>query len=257
MLSFSRFLYVEFVSDMKLPTLIQAHKNAFAAFGGWPKSILYDNMKQVKIGPDTWNSLFLDFATYYDFTPKTHRIRRPRTKGKVERMVSYVRDSFLKGRSFADFVDLNAQAQHWLAHVANVRIHATTQRRPVDLWAEEKLTPLTSMPPYVLAETFQRTADKEGFVSLDGSRYSVPPTHACQKLTLLRRPERIVIMAGTQVLTEHIRAGKSGECIAKPEHLQELWKISLGTDTPPYPSWSLTFDTQVQARPLTRYEEVA
>ena len=85
----------------------------------------------------------------------------------------------------------------------------------------------------------------------------MPPTHAEEKLTLLRRPDRVLILSGTQVLTEHVRAVKTGECIAKPEHLQELWKLSVGSDTPPDPQWSLTFETQVQARPLTCYEEAA
>jgi transposase len=255
-LSFSRTLYVEFVSSMNLPTLLRCHQSAFAFFGGWPKSVLYDNMKQVKIGPDTWNSLFIDFAAYYGFTPKTHRIRRPRTKGKVERMVSYVRDSFLKGRIFGDFIDLNAQARHWLEHVANVRIHATTGRRPIDLLAEEQLTPHASVRPFVIPDLLVRTANRESLVSVDGSRYSVPPTHACQKLTILRRPDTLLILAGEQVITEHARAATSGSCIVKSEHMRELWKLSLGPDAKPDQQWQMTFEESVETRSLARYEEV-
>lgn len=255
-LSFSRTLYVEFVSSMNLPTLLRCHQNAFAFFGGWPASILYDNMKQVKIGPDTWNGLFMDFANYHGFTPKTHRIRRPRTKGKVERMVSYIRDSFLKGRTFADFADLNAQALHWLEHVANVRVHATTHRRPIDLLPEEKLTAHASIRPFVIPDVLVRTADREALVSVDGSRYSVPPSHACRKLTIMRRPDSLLILAGEQVITEHARAVKSGSCIVKPEHMQELWKLSIGSDVTAGPQWQMTFEENVQARALSRYEEV-
>lgn len=255
-LSFSRTLYVEFVTSMNLPMLLRCHQNAFAFFGGWPASLLYDNMKQVKIGPDTWNGLFMDFANYYGFTPKTHRIRRPRTKGKVERMVSYVRDSFLRGRTFRDFADLNAQARHWLEHVANVRLHATTGRRPIDLLPEEKLTPQASIRPFVIPDLLVRTANREALVSVDGSRYSVPPSHACQKLTILRRPDSLLVLAGEQVIAEHERAVKSGSCIVKPEHMRELWKLSLGPDAKPDPEWRMTFEESVETRPLARYEEV-
>ena len=86
-LGFSRMLYVEFTFSMDLSTLLECHKRAFAYFGGWPESILYDNMKQVRLGPDQLNPLMLDFAGHYGFSIKTHRVRRPRTKGKVERMV--------------------------------------------------------------------------------------------------------------------------------------------------------------------------
>jgi len=145
-LGFSRLLYVEFTTSVELPVLIQCHLNAFQFFGGWPRTILYDNMKQVKLGPGEFNPLFLDFAHPYGIVPKTHRVRRPRTKGKVERMVDYVKDNFLKGRTFDDLSDLNAHVRHWLDHTANTRLHATTNQRPVDLWTVEKpkLTALTA-----------------------------------------------------------------------------------------------------------------
>src|SRR5665213_659418 len=126
-LGFSRALFIRFTLSMDVPTLIKCHQDAFEYFGGWPRVMLYDNMKQVKVGPNEWNQQFLDFANHHGFTPKTHRIRRPRTKGKVERMVFYVKDNFLNGRSFVDLQDLNNQALHWLENTANVRQHATTR----------------------------------------------------------------------------------------------------------------------------------
>jgi transposase len=87
---------------MALPALIDCHRHAFAELGGWPRQIVFDNMKQLRVGPGRWNDAFLDFARHYGFTPKTRRPYRPRTKGKVERAVEYVRDGFLLGRAFAD-----------------------------------------------------------------------------------------------------------------------------------------------------------
>ncbi len=86
-LGYSRMLFVRFTTSMNLATLIDCHQQAFAYLDGWPRVIFYDNMKQVKLGPGRWNEAFLDFARHYGFTPKTHRAYRPRTKGKVERMV--------------------------------------------------------------------------------------------------------------------------------------------------------------------------
>jgi transposase len=48
-LSYSRYLYVEFTHSMSLPELIRCHQRAFEFFGGWPRTILYDNMKQVRL----------------------------------------------------------------------------------------------------------------------------------------------------------------------------------------------------------------
>src|SRR5579862_42167 len=85
-LSFSRMLYAEFTRSMRIETLIRCHQNAFAFFGGWPRHILYDNMRQVAAGPQRINPRFRDFADHHGFAVRTHRPYRPRTKGKVERM---------------------------------------------------------------------------------------------------------------------------------------------------------------------------
>lgn len=79
-LGFSRMMYVQFTSSMKLPVLIDCHLAAFRYLGGWTRSLLFDNMKQVRLGADRWNPLFLDFANHYGIVRKTCRPRWPRTK---------------------------------------------------------------------------------------------------------------------------------------------------------------------------------
>lgn len=97
-LSFSRMLYVEFTTSMDLPSLIACHQRAFVYFGGLPGSVLYDNMAQVRLpGSHALNPLMADFAAHHGFAVKTHQPYRPRTKGKVERMVDYLKDNFLRG----------------------------------------------------------------------------------------------------------------------------------------------------------------
>lgn len=255
-LSFSRMLYIEFTSSMKLPALLRCHQNAFAFFHGWPLEILYDNMKQVRLGPTELNPLFADFARHYGFAVKTHRIRRPRTKGKVERMVLYVKDAFLNGRTFTDLFDLNAQAQHWLTHTANARTHATTQRRPLDLWPQETLTALTSTSPYQLIDLVPRQAGVDGFVHFERSRYSLPPEFAGQTVLIGHRENKIVIRSQNMIVAEHVPAPKAGATVADPLHLEALWKLSLRNTKIPPPRWQLTFDQPVETAPLERYQEV-
>lgn len=256
-LSFSRLLYIEFTTSMKLPALLRCHQNAFDFFHGWPLEILYDNMKQVRLGPSELNPLFADFARHYGFAIKTHRIRRPRTKGKVERMVRYVKDAFLNGRSFTDLPDLNTQAQHWLTYTANARTHATTNRRPLDLWPQEKLTACASIAPYPLVALVPRQAGFDGFVHFERSRYSLPPEYAGQTVLIGHREHKIVIRCQDMIVAEHLPASKAGSTVADPLHLEALWKLSLRNAKTPPPRWQLTFDQSVEAAPLTRYQEVA
>src|SRR5690606_24285239 len=76
------------------------------------------------------NAEFMRFAAHWDFRIRACRPYRAKTKGKVERPVSYVRQSFFYGRSFLNDDDLNAQALSWLAQTANARLHRTTAEAP-------------------------------------------------------------------------------------------------------------------------------
>jgi transposase len=256
-LGFSRALYVRFTTSMDVPTLIDCHQRAFEYLGGWPSEILYDNMKQVKLGPNEWNPLFLDFANHYGFTPKTHRIRRPRTKGKVERMVFYVKDNFLNGRAFAGLDDLNAQATHWLDNTANARVHATTSRKPADLLAQEGLTPVQTVKAYKVYPTRTADVEAEGFVRIGGSRYSVPPAYVGRSVTVTLRERKVIIRSGDLIIAEHDEADRPGSSVAAKEHLAELWKLSLASADGPLPNWQMTFRQDVAATPLNRYEAAA
>src|SRR5882672_4464648 len=76
-LRFSRMLFVTFTTEMKMATLLRCHQEAFDYFGGWPQTILYDNMKSVKLSAQQWNPQLVDFLSHYGIVPKTHQVRRP------------------------------------------------------------------------------------------------------------------------------------------------------------------------------------
>ena len=95
------------------------------------------------------NAEFLRFAKHWGFLPRSCRPYRARTKGKVERPIRYIRESFFYGRSFANDDDLNEQAVRWLEGTANVRRHATTGERPIDRFERDEravLLPLATCP---------------------------------------------------------------------------------------------------------------
>lgn len=156
-LGFSRMSYVEFVTDMRVETLIVCHQHAFEAFGGIPKRALYDNMKTVVIerdasgeGEHRFHAGFLDYARHCGFVIKLCRPYRAKTKGKVERFNGYLRRSFyvplsaqLKQAGLTlDAVTANIQVRIWLKDIANERVHGTTQIRPTQRLAEECLQPI-------------------------------------------------------------------------------------------------------------------
>lgn len=145
-LGYSRASYVEFVSDMKVATLIGCHERAFAAFGGVARRVLYDNMKTVVLERDVYgagrhryHAGFLDYAGHSGFIIKLCQPYRAKTKGKVERFNGYLRRSFYvplasrlaQSGQRLDVVTANIEVTRWLREVANERVHGTTGEKPV------------------------------------------------------------------------------------------------------------------------------
>jgi len=258
-LSFSRMMYVQFTTSMRMPALLQAHGEAFRFLGGVPAEILYDNMKQVRIGPDRLNEQMVDFARHHGFRIRTHRPYRPRTKGKVERPVDYIKDNFLKGREFNGLDGLNLHAIRWLEQTANVRVHGTTRRRPVDLIEQERaaMVSIDRIAPYRFVDPVQRVVSTESMVRFGGSAYSVPPEHAGRTVTVAADAGQVIVKVNDSIVAEHRQATQPGQCIVEREHLAELWRITNERVALPddAPRWTLRFDQAVATTPLTTFEE--
>ena len=237
-LSFSRMLFVRFTTSTNLETLIDCHQRAFDYLGGWPRQVLYDNMKQVRLGPGRWNPAFLDFADHYGFTPKTHRPYRPRTKGKVERAVDYVKDGFVLGRHFAD-LDETERPGARLARRDGQRPGARHDRATAGgPAAAGGAHPRRVGAGVSLRRPFaDRTASFEAMVAYEGSRYSVPPSFAGKAVRVSALGGQVVIRAGDAVIAEHREAAEPGQCIADPAHIAELWRFTNEhVRRPPHPA---------------------
>jgi transposase len=148
-LGYSRLLWARFFTQQDMRTLFQGLEEAFTFFGGVPRELLFDQMASVITrdlrplgGKLIENAEFLRFAAHWGFRVRACRPYRAKTKGKVERPIRYLRDSFLYGREFVSDDDLNAQADTWLQSTANVRIHSTTKLRPLHRFTQEEQTVL-------------------------------------------------------------------------------------------------------------------
>lgn len=121
--------------------------------GGVTREILYDNMRRVVTKRDAYGKRLPQFQDEFyaltkrqGFRPVLCRPRRPQTKGKVERAIEYVAESFFhplvtrlafEGRA-TDLAGLNAEARLWFGQVANARKHGTTGEAPMACLAVEQ-----------------------------------------------------------------------------------------------------------------------
>ena len=197
-LGYSRRQYLHFVDSQDFATTIRQHIRAFEHLGGVAATCLYDNMKVVVTGYDgdepIYNTRFLAFAAHYGFRPVACRVRRPQTKGKVERPFGYAESSLLGGRDFHSLVHLNETTAWWLAEVADVHLHRQTKARPLDRHAQElpHLIPLPARP-FDAAEVVYRTVDAEGFVVYRNNFYAAPWRLIGQPVAVRITEEELVI----------------------------------------------------------------
>ena len=202
-LGYSRRAYIRFVESQDLPTTLREHIRAFEYLGGVARVCLYDNMKVVVLRHDDegpiYNPKFLAFATHYGYRPQACAVRRPQTKGKVEKHFHYVEVNLLNGRTFQSLEHLNEVTARWLAEVADVRIHRETKQRPVDRHAEEQphLIPLPAVP-YDVAPVEYRVVNVEGDIVYLLNTYSVPWRHIGQVLPV-RITENELIVYGPKI----------------------------------------------------------
>jgi transposase len=197
-LGYSRRQFLHFVESQDFATTIRQHMRAFEHLGGVAATCLYDNMKVVVTGYDgdepIYNTRFLGFAAHYGFRPVACRVRRPQTKGKVERPFGYAESSLLGGRDFHSLAHLNETTAWWLAEVADVHLHRQTKARPLDRHAQEQphLIPLPARP-FDAAEVVYRTVDAEGFVVYRNNFYAAPWRLIGQPVAVRTTEDELVI----------------------------------------------------------------
>jgi len=168
-LSYSRMLWLRFFHRQDMNALMSGLEQAFRFFGGVPAEALFDQMRSVVTqdnresgGRLIENLEFLRFANHWGFRPRVCRPYRAKTKGKVERPIRYVRENFFYGREFISDADLDAQLSRWIDEVANVRVHRTTNQRPVDRFEHEErmvLQPLAARPYRRVGASGQQSAE--------------------------------------------------------------------------------------------------
>ena len=110
-------MFIEFFPNAKQENLFIGMLHAFR-YMGVPEYVLTDNMKSVVDhrdleGKPVWNREYEGFMDVVGFKTKLCKPRHPYTKGKVERLVGFVKGNFLAGRTFWNVTDLNQQALDW------------------------------------------------------------------------------------------------------------------------------------------------
>jgi transposase len=232
-LGWSRASYLEFTVSADAAWFLRCHLHAFHYLGGVPRKILHDNLKTAVVGRDAegkvhWNPRYLDFSEYCGFTPRACKPYRPRTKGKVENGIKYVRGNFWTGLRYMDLADLNRQARDWLDTVANVRIHGTTREVPFERLSLENLQTMGHKPDYDTSIICHRKSSSDCLISYDGNYYSVPARYHKKNVMVKETDQEeliILTIAGDEIARHQIVHGHN-QRIIESAHYKDIAALS-------------------------------
>lgn len=123
-----------------------------------------------------WQKDYEDFMKTVGFQTKLCKPRHPFTKGKVERLVRFVKENFLVGRSFLDITDLNQSALDW-CNRQNAVYHRATDCVPQQM---HEIDCSKSAASFLETQDIfwylcpLRKISFDGFVNYEGRRFGVP-----------------------------------------------------------------------------------
>lgn len=221
----SRKLYLEFTHSQSFETFARCHVHAFRHMGGSAREILYDNLATAVAERDgrliRFNPRFLELARQYDFFPRACTPASPWQKGKIERLLGYVRQNFWPLRSFADLADVNRQAREWRDQVANQRPHRETRQRPDERHRPDALRPLPELDPDY-RDTAQPLAHRDLRVCFDGNRYCVPARWVGARLTLKADSSSVSLYHRDRLIVAYPRCWRRGQTLGAERFEREL-----------------------------------
>jgi hypothetical protein len=200
-------------------SILEAHILAFEYFGGVPEEILYDRMRNVYVrrlcetpdagsealgvGKPLFTQSLMTLAIHYGFKPAVAPAYAAWVKGKIERPLEFVRESWWRGYEFMNLEMANEDLADWLAR-KELRIHGTTHEQ-IAVRFERERPKLRALPPSRCDVSLRltRQVQKDCTISVDANRYILPHTLVGQTLTIRMKDSHLRIFADAQLVEEY------------------------------------------------------
>jgi transposase len=225
----SGYTYVEALVSAKAEDLFGGLNRCLEYFGGVPRNVVSDNMRQYVVKNSRYEYTFTELAQQWSAHCKTNleatRIRHPRDKPSVEKHVyiSYLRIyARLRDEQFPTLSSLNCRVRELLdAHNDCLRSRGGESRRDVFLSCERSL--LTPLPPepFVVRHTTKAKVQKNYHVELgeDKHFYSVHYRHIGRQTTIVYDRGQVEVFIGMERIAAHRRNFRQWGYTTLPEHM--------------------------------------
>lgn len=258
-LGYSRRMFIQAFLHERQTAWFRGLEGAFLHFNGVPQQVLLDNAKPLVTAHNIvdkeviFNERLKAFARYWGFTPVACSPYRARTKGKDERMVSYVKRNAIAGRSFVSLYELSSHLERWNAQIADLRIHDTVQERPIERFQRDEantLQILPNHPSFMQLREFSRRVHTDSCIEFETNWYSVPSEYVDKLVTIQVFEKDLKVMHNGEVIAHHNLSEGRRQRNVVFDHLKGI----VGAKTVYLSKERVSFEL---LRPLDEYEKVA
>lgn len=271
-LGHSRMLYAELLERCDLVSFLEAHQRAFAYFGGVPREILYDRMRNVYLhrlhDKPQFTQGLQGLAVHYGFLPRVAPAYAPWVKGKVERPMHFVREDFWRGYALTTLAQANQDLQRWLSAAAE-RVHGTTHQVVRAMFTREQPA-LLALPPTACDVSLRLTREvrKDCRISVAGNLYLVPHRYVGQRVLVRLQPTTLRIYHDTTLLATYAVPEGAGQVVGDAAAIYAALRADRalnarkyahprpGKATATISPLTPRYPVEVAHRPLTDYDRI-
>ncbi len=242
--------------------LFDAHARSFQALGGIPRRGIYDNMKTAvdKIGTGkerNVNARFKAMCSHYLFEADFCNRASGWEKGIVEKNVLDRRRQIWREaseRRWASLEELNAWLGEACRHSWQDTAHPEWRQLTVADVLQDELAHLMPCPRLFDGYVEQPVrVSHTALIHFQRNRYSVPTRHVNQVLSLRAYPDRVVLVADTAIVAEHVRSFNRDETFYDWQHYIDLVAIKPGSLRNGAPFKTMPDSLQILQRHLQRH----
>ena len=233
-LGYSRFLMVRLVWTNDVATTLSAIESMFQELGGVPERITSDNPKCFSLVASDYepilNPAFERFAQHYGFQIECLPPRDPQKKGKVERMMPYIRRLYEAHSGEWFGIEEPQTYINKKVGIANERKHGGTQRRPIDDLLTVELNFLKKLPAvsYQMEEFSDGKVRKDGHVRFGNKYYSVDEKYINEEVFVIGSSAQVNLYHKGLLIEVHERlTDPTRTKQTKPQHLKP-WEQTMG-----------------------------
>lgn len=243
---------------------LEGLNRAFQFFGGIPRKIVFDNLKQAvkEIKPNGERVLqdaFLKFKAYYGFDAVFCNPASGHEKGMIENLVKYTRNNyFIPVLEFNDYNELNSLLHHACVKRMNTqKVKGIPWKELLQEEQDHAFMPLKDL--YNVSKLIIAKVDCYALVSCDTNHYSVPSRYVGKQVIIRLYPFEVQVSYQEQLIARHSRLlGKHDEAL-NPYHYLPLLAKKPGAieDAKFMQDWHLppifeTYHKQLQARSCSK-----